>query len=72
MRTTLDIADDVLETARAIAAEGRSLGEVVSRLARRGLSPAGRATKPGLPAFAVPDDAPPLTADMVRGALEEG
>lgn len=39
MRTTLAIDDDVLAAARERAArEGRSLGEVVSALARRGLA----------------------------------
>lgn len=38
MRTTLDIADDVLQAARERARrENRTIGEVVSDLARRGL-----------------------------------
>lgn len=38
MRTTLSIDDDVLFAAKSIALrEGRSLGEVVSELARRAL-----------------------------------
>lgn len=38
MRTTLDIADDVLQTARDLARrEKKTLGEVVSELARRAL-----------------------------------
>ena len=40
VRTTLTIDDDVLEAARCIAADERvSVGEVLSRLARRGLYP---------------------------------
>ena len=40
VRTTLQIDDDVLEAARCIAAdEGVSVGEILSRLARRGLEP---------------------------------
>ena len=40
MRTTVVIEDDVLEAARSLAeAEGRSLGQVISMLARRGLAP---------------------------------
>jgi hypothetical protein len=40
MRTTLDIDDDVLQAAREIAATtSRSIGKVVSDLARRGLTP---------------------------------
>ncbi len=40
MRTTLDIDDDVMQAARERARrERKTLGEVVSELARRGLSP---------------------------------
>lgn len=40
MATTLAIADDVASAAREIATrEGRSLGDVVSDLARKGLAP---------------------------------
>lgn len=39
MRTTLSLDDDVLAAARALAArQGRTLGEVVSELARQSLS----------------------------------
>lgn len=39
MRTTLDIADDVLLAAKERAkAEGRTAGEVLSELARQGLA----------------------------------
>ena len=43
MRTTLDIEDDVLRAAKELAQrEGRTTGQVLSDLARRGLaSPAG-------------------------------
>ncbi len=48
LRTTLQIDDDVLEAARCIADDERvSVGEVLSRLARRGLEP-----RPGEPAWA--------------------
>ena len=40
VRTTLDIADDVLQAAKEIAAaRGRTAGEVISELARRALTP---------------------------------
>jgi len=44
MRTTLDIGDDVLQAAKELARrEGRTAGEVLSDLARRGLaSPAAQ------------------------------
>ena len=48
LRTTLQIDDDVLEAARCIADDERvSVGEVLSRLARRGLEP-----RPDEPAWA--------------------
>ena len=73
MRTTLQIDDDVYRAARSLAAaEGRSLGEVISSLARKGLAPAeGPATHKGLPAFRVARDAPRITPDMVRRALDD-
>jgi hypothetical protein len=40
VRTTLDLDDDVVAAARELAAsERRSLGSVISELARRGLTP---------------------------------
>ena len=66
MRTTLQIDDDVLMDARAIAdAEGRSLGAVISELARRSLRPVGLTTERGFPVFDVPDDAAPITLEDV-------
>lgn len=45
MRTTLDIGEDVLAAARAVAErEHKSLGEVVTQMARRALAPK-RATR---------------------------
>jgi hypothetical protein len=55
MRTTLVIEDDVLEAARSLAeAEGKSVGEVISELARRGLAPQRQeAVEGGFPVFSV-------------------
>ncbi len=40
MRTTLTIDDDILEAARAMAdLEGRTMGEIISDLARKALVP---------------------------------
>ena len=73
MRTTVAIDDDVLEAARALArAEGRSIGQVLSELARRGLRPAVPGPDGGFPTFPVPPEAAPLTADDVARALDEG
>lgn len=73
MRTTLELDDDLLAAARAIAAaERRSLGSVISELAQRGLTPARVEADGDLPVIRVPAGAAPITPDMVRRALNEG
>jgi hypothetical protein len=51
MRTTLDLADDVLQAAKEIArVRGLTTGEVVSELARKGLEgPRAGETRNGVP-----------------------
>jgi len=73
MRTTLVIENDVLEAARSLAAaEGKSIGEVISTLARRGLaSQSQEAVEGGFPVFMVSPGAKPITLEMVQRALEE-
>jgi hypothetical protein len=74
MRTTVNLDDDVVEAARALAdAERRSLGQVISDLVRRGLAPreARIGTEDGFPVFQGPAEAPLITSDMVRTALED-
>jgi hypothetical protein len=73
MRTTLSLDDDILRAARSLAREqNKTLGEVVSELARRGLKPSvPRRTRRGFPVFDVSPEAAPLTPDMVRQALDE-
>jgi hypothetical protein len=72
MRTTLAIDDDVLEEARQIAAaEGRSVGAVISTLARRSLAPTGIRHDATFPAFDVAQDAPVITSEMVARALDD-
>ena len=72
VRTTLSLDDDVLELARSVAAaEGVSVGEVVSRLARLGIASTARVSEGDLPTFAVPEGVQPLTPDMVRKALDD-
>jgi hypothetical protein len=74
MRTTLNLDDDVLRAARAIAdVRGGSLGAVISDLARRALLPSrdAAAEEDGFPVFAVEPGASPITPAMVKAALEE-
>lgn len=73
MRTTLQLDNDVLEAARSLAkTEKRSLGEVVSALARKGLgTPTAAPGGQEFPMFEVPANTPPLTPEMVRRALED-
>ena len=71
MRTTLDLDDELLAAARDLAAcERRSLGAVISDLARRGLTPARIGAEGDLPVIRVPPGARPITPQMVRRALE--
>lgn len=73
MRTTLSLDDDILDAARSLSeAEGKSLGEVISELARRGLAPRPESTEEGgFPVFSVSAGARPITLEMVQKALEE-
>jgi hypothetical protein len=72
VRTTLNLDDDVVAAARELAAERNvTLGEVISELARRGLTPARVESEGELPVIRVPAGTPPITARMVRRALDE-
>lgn len=74
MRTTLDIANDVLQAAKEIAARERSTaGIVISRLAREGLRhPDQRAPKikNGVPVFAA-RDGEIVTVDHIRKLADD-
>jgi hypothetical protein len=74
MRTTLAIDDDVLSAAKELAViEKKSVGEVISSLARRALSPAEtRArTRNGVPLLKVRRGAPRVTSELVHQLREE-
>ena len=74
MRTTIVIDDDVLTVAREMAArEGKSVGEVISSLARIALLPTtlGRKSRNGVPLLPVRAGAPRVTSEMVRRFQEE-
>ena len=68
MRTTLAIDDDVLIAARAIARQqGKSLGEVMSDLARNALRrPVAPAERNGIPLLPVANDASVVTLETVN------
>ena len=74
MRTTLNVDDDILETAREVAYFRQiSVGEALSMLARRGLAArVGTRRDPvsGLLVFDVADDVPALTPEIVERAEE--
>ena len=72
MRTTLNVDDDVLACACALAEErGVSVGAALSELARRGSRPRTVAVHGTIPGFVVDRNSPPVTAEMVRAANED-
>jgi len=68
MRTTLTLDPDIMSAARQIAAaKSKTIGEVVSDLARRGLEARVQVdTRRGFPIFQVPKGAAHLTPEDVR------
>jgi hypothetical protein len=72
MRTTLDIDDDVLQATKELArARGKTAGEVLSELARRGLEPTRHIrVRNGVPLL--PHERGRIvTVEMVEAALDE-
>jgi hypothetical protein len=73
MRTTLAIDDDVLAAAKEMAAtERKSVGEVISTLARQAMRPAPsrRTTRNGVPLLPVRPGGQRITSELV-GELQE-
>jgi hypothetical protein len=75
LRTTLAIDDDVLAAARHLAErEQRSMGEVISSLARQGLSRSTRGSKPernGIPLLATGLGGQAVTLELVNQLRDE-
>lgn len=74
MRTTLSIDDDVLQAAKGLAARTqKTVGEVVSELARRGLKPVGKTPRKrnGIPLLPGRAAAPPVTPELVNKLRDE-
>jgi hypothetical protein len=75
MRTTLAIDDDVLAAAKHLAErEQRTVGEVISTLARQGLSRRSRSTRGernGIPLLPSSKNALPITMELVNQLRDE-
>jgi hypothetical protein len=73
MRTTLAIDDDVLAAAKSIARHrGKTVGEVLSDLARKSLHPTGdRTERNGVPLLPVRDPNALVTLDFVNALRDE-
>jgi hypothetical protein len=76
MRTTLDIEDDVLQAAKELAQrEGSTAGQVISKLARRGLTTSTPKTakafvmRNGVPVF--PSRGEVVTLEHVRELMDQ-
>ncbi|NJM37146.1 MAG: CopG family transcriptional regulator [Akkermansiaceae bacterium] len=74
MRTTLNLDDDVLESAKMLAArERKPLGMVISGLLRRAVEPMAEAQmeRNGIPLFPVSLEARAVTAEKIKEILDE-
>ncbi len=77
MRTTIDIDPAALAAIRELSAHrGQSMGEVASALILEGLRARSQragalATRHGLPVFSRRPGQAPITAEIVRNALED-
>ncbi len=74
MRTTLSIDDDVLSAAKELALmEDKSVGEVISSLARRALAPSETIakTRNGVPLLKLRKGAPRVTSELVHRLRED-
>ena len=74
MRTTLDIDDDILLAARAIAQEqGLSTGKVLSNLVRQAVTrEVAAGTRHGLPQFPDRADGGTVTLELINQLRDEG
>lgn len=73
MRTALDIDDDLIKALKPVAAaQGRSLGRLISDLARSAMEPRPSTTKrSGFPVLDLPRGTTLFGADEVAKALDE-
>ena len=75
MRTTLAIDDDVLAAAKHLAErEQKTVGEVISYLARQALAPTGRGSQSernGIPLLRSKNSSSPVTLELVNQLRDE-
>jgi hypothetical protein len=73
MRTTLNLDEDVLRAAKSLALiRAKSLGKVISELARRGIHASSATAQRGeLPTFTVGPGERPLTLEDVKRIEDE-
>jgi hypothetical protein len=74
MRTTLTIDDDILAAARDLADfQRKTVGEVLSALARKGLMPSepAAATRNGIPQLPIQPGAGISTPELIRQLMDE-
>ncbi|MCK9283783.1 MAG: hypothetical protein M0P39_05820 [Rhodocyclaceae bacterium] len=74
MRTTLSIDDDVLTAVKGLAqAQHRSVGEILSALARQALRPVAPSgtVRNGVPLLALRAGAAPVTPELVNRLRDE-
>ena len=74
MRTTVTLDDDVYEAAVHLSqVSGERLGQVLSTLLRRALTPPAESPKKAsrFPRFEVPRDAPIIPASRVQHVIDE-
>lgn len=74
MRTTLTIDDDVLAAAKDMAqCQQKTVGEVLSLLARKGLTPPDSATltRNGIPQLPIQPGAGISTPELIRQLMDE-
>jgi hypothetical protein len=73
VRTTVRLDDDVFRAVKHVAeARGKTFGEVLSDLARKGLEhPPRMRYDDDLPTFDVREGSPMITPDLIRDLLED-
>jgi hypothetical protein len=74
MRTTLTIDDDILSAAKDLAAfQQKTVGEVLSSLARKGLMPPQQieTVRNGVPLLPIQPDARSATIELIKELMDQ-